>query len=484
MPSSDPAVLSEDLFVPGNNNEMDSSLLPLESTLNSLFLQDDCLFDDHLLNSLDNPFVTTLSPLSLHLDSHHNSVCVDEVQQDLLSSLKSSHSRSHSYYLDENHNVIRVTLEDAEEEKKENNEGTPSNLEIPSHLCVEQKEGEEQWSGEPDHHLLSVNLPDPSLAFACTDEVLSEPSSCENTPDQAISISLLPTTNGVISNGIRSISLPPGLFPTTNSLLPPLDPLWFPSEFDLLETNDNLPSSMLQTDVLPSPVGELDYYRLEDPTHLLDYIVQVKKEEKGRDEKRRHEYIHEYRCKHEDGVGWNEWSEQDGSLSDSLSSTYCDREWERKRKPTCGKKVRERTNHTWEETAMDLQLPISCGEMSNYLIPDQWLSAEEYYDLLTNMEKNCALFPFYDLGTDLHQVTFHPTFIYEKPCPAIYFLRCEHLKNGKPMFGFPRIKNLSKLYTWKKQGFTTAIPKKNPLVRYITANCYLCGKEKHRVSRL
>ena len=457
---------------------MDNTFPPLESTFNSFFLQDDGLFDGHPLNSLDNPFVTTLPTLSLHLDSHHNSVYGDELQQGIFSSLKNSHSRSHSYYFDENPNVIHVELENAEkeEEDKEINESTPYNQEISSQLYVKQEEESEQWSEQPNSHLLSVNLPYPSLAFACSNEILSDPDSCENTPDQAISLSLLPPPNG-----IRSISLPSGLFPVTTSSLPPLNPLWYPSEFDILEANDNPPSSLLETDIVPSSLGDLDYLRLEDPTHLVDYIVPVEKEGKGSAGKHKHKYRNKY--EHENGMEWDELSEQDGSLSDSFSSTYHDMEYEEKRKPAFVKKVYERTNHTWEETAMDLQLPISCGEMSNYSIPDQWLSAEEYYDLLNNMEKNCALFPFYDLGTDSHQVTFHPTFIYEKPCPAIYFLRCEYLKNGKPMFGFPRIKNLSKLYTWKKQGFTTAIPKKNPLVRYITANCYLCGKERHRVGR-
>lgn len=137
-------------------------------------------------------------------------------------------------------------------------------------------------------------------------------------------------------------------------------------------------------------------------------------------------------------------------------------------------------NHTWEETAMQLQLPLSTSEMSHIAIPSQWLSADEYLRLFTEMENGTSLFPLYDLGVDVHQVTYHPNFIYMHPCPAIYFLRCEHLKNGRPMFGFPRIKNVSKQYTWKKQGFTTAIPKSNPCVRYITANCYLCGRGKNR----
>ena len=137
-------------------------------------------------------------------------------------------------------------------------------------------------------------------------------------------------------------------------------------------------------------------------------------------------------------------------------------------------------NHTWEETATQLQLPLSTSEMSHIAIPSQWLSADEDLQLFAEMERGASAFPLYDLGVDIHQVTYHPNFIYMYPCPAIYFLRCEYLKNGRPMFGFPRVKNVSKQYTWKKQGFTTAIPKSNPCVRYITANCYLCGKGKNR----
>ena len=144
----------------------------------------------------------------------------------------------------------------------------------------------------------------------------------------------------------------------------------------------------------------------------------------------------------------------------------------------------EKKNHTWEETATQLQLPISTTEMSQYVIPDHWLTADEYQQLLFDMERGNGMYPLYDLGIDNHQVTYHPNFIYINPCPAIYFLRCEFLKNGRPMFGFPRIKNVSKQYTWKKQGFTTAIPKSNPTVRYITANCYLCGKGKNRVIQI
>lgn len=118
---------------------------------------------------------------------------------------------------------------------------------------------------------------------------------------------------------------------------------------------------------------------------------------------------------------------------------------------------------------------------SIFLLIERWLSAMDYYQLLIHMEEGHSQFPFFDLGHDSHSVTYHPSFIYQNPCPAIYYLRCDHLKNGKTMFGFPRIKNVSKEYTWKKQGFTTVVPKSNPCIRYITANCYLCGKGKNKV---
>ncbi len=44
----------------------------------------------------------------------------------------------------------------------------------------------------------------------------------------------------------------------------------------------------------------------------------------------------------------------------------------------------------------------------------------------------------YSLGFDKKSVTIHPSFIYISPSPAIYLLRCDYLKGGKPIFGFPR----------------------------------------------
>lgn len=65
----------------------------------------------------------------------------------------------------------------------------------------------------------------------------------------------------------------------------------------------------------------------------------------------------------------------------------------------------EKKNHTWEETATQLQLPISTTEMSQYVIPDHWLTADEYQQLLFDMERGNGMYPLYDLGIDNHQVT-------------------------------------------------------------------------------
>lgn len=49
---------------------------------------------------------------------------------------------------------------------------------------------------------------------------------------------------------------------------------------------------------------------------------------------------------------------------------------------------------------------------------------------------------------------------------------------------FCRVKGVNKKYTWKKQGFTTVIPKQNPCIRYITANCYLSASKARKVLSL
>ena len=65
---------------------------------------------------------------------------------------------------------------------------------------------------------------------------------------------------------------------------------------------------------------------------------------------------------------------------------------------------------------------------------EKWLSAEQYMKLLNEMEQMVNSYPFYDLGYDCHQVTYHPSFIYYNPCPAIYFLRCEQEREADVRF--------------------------------------------------
>lgn len=139
---------------------------------------------------------------------------------------------------------------------------------------------------------------------------------------------------------------------------------------------------------------------------------------------------------------------------------------------------------------------INDGSSSFHLESSKkWLNYQEYFHILEEAEKGNYLYPLYeyilkimhtiisilysyDLGTDDRGITVHPEVIYSNPISTLYILKCEHLKNGKPSFGFPRLSNKRiKYYTWKKQGFTTDLPKNNPIVRYITANCYQSTKK-------
>lgn len=112
-----------------------------------------------------------------------------------------------------------------------------------------------------------------------------------------------------------------------------------------------------------------------------------------------------------------------------------------------------------------------------------WPSAAQYLELFSGDE-----IPVYDLGVDPRGVPLHPEFIYSQPVSCMYFLRCGRLL-GKGSFGFPRKvktaattvdkktaakgrKEPSKEFEWRKMSFVTGLPKKQPLVRYITATCY------------
>ncbi|KAF1324769.1 hypothetical protein FI667_g9540, partial [Globisporangium splendens] len=122
-----------------------------------------------------------------------------------------------------------------------------------------------------------------------------------------------------------------------------------------------------------------------------------------------------------------------------------------------------------------------------------WPSANQYHDIFSNMSAHSNI-PVYDLGVDPRGVPLHPEFIYSEPVSCMYFLKCSQLL-GKGSFGFPRKKKAagatessnkkgsgaaaakgkkesSKDFEWRKMSFVTGLPKKQPIVRYITATCY------------
>ncbi|TYZ66822.1 hypothetical protein PybrP1_004222 [[Pythium] brassicae (nom. inval.)] len=130
-----------------------------------------------------------------------------------------------------------------------------------------------------------------------------------------------------------------------------------------------------------------------------------------------------------------------------------------------------------------------------------WPSAAQYHDIFRNLRAGDV--PVYDLGVDPRGVPLHPEFIYSQPVSCMYFLKCAQLL-GKGSFGFPRKKKTvaaatsgvqfvaaasavdapgkrlpakskkesSKDFEWRKMSFVTGLPKKQPVVRYITATCY------------
>ncbi|TMW65290.1 hypothetical protein Poli38472_007932 [Pythium oligandrum] len=112
-----------------------------------------------------------------------------------------------------------------------------------------------------------------------------------------------------------------------------------------------------------------------------------------------------------------------------------------------------------------------------------WPTANEYYELLTEPSRQGNI-PVYDLGVDPRGVPLQPEFIYSEPRSCMYFLKCDRLL-GRGSFGFPRKKKTassrksdngrrdsSKEFEWRKMSFVTGLPKKKPIVRYITATCY------------
>jgi hypothetical protein len=123
-----------------------------------------------------------------------------------------------------------------------------------------------------------------------------------------------------------------------------------------------------------------------------------------------------------------------------------------------------------------------------------WPSAKQYFDYFSTPKSELKI-PVYDLGVDPRGVPLHPEFIYSRPASCMYFLKCSRLL-GKGSFGFPRKKKAasentpantpmgkkpaakggkkesSKDFEWRKMSFVTGLPKKQPIVRYITATCY------------
>ncbi|KAI9980087.1 hypothetical protein PInf_026823 [Phytophthora infestans] len=117
-----------------------------------------------------------------------------------------------------------------------------------------------------------------------------------------------------------------------------------------------------------------------------------------------------------------------------------------------------------------------------------WPSASQYFDIFSTPKSELKI-PIYDLGLDPRGVPLHPEFIYSQPVSCMYFLKCSRLL-GKGSFGFPRKKKTtgdatsttttsgkkpaesSKDFEWRKMSFVTGLPKKQPIVRYITATCY------------
>ncbi|KAJ0405025.1 hypothetical protein ATCC90586_001758 [Pythium insidiosum] len=112
-----------------------------------------------------------------------------------------------------------------------------------------------------------------------------------------------------------------------------------------------------------------------------------------------------------------------------------------------------------------------------------WPTANEYYELLANRSRHPEI-PVYDLGVDPRGVPLQPEFIYSEPRSCMYYLKCSQLL-GRGSFGFPRKKKVvskqnddgvrrdsAKEFEWRKMSFVTGLPKKQPVVRYITATCY------------
>lgn len=155
--------------------------------------------------------------------------------------------------------------------------------------------------------------------------------------------------------------------------------------------------------------------------------------------------------------------------------------------------LRQRTTEQGEYVSPPLRsepAPVAVEETDDDDDEDKtpWPSAAQYHEIFANKDSASEI-PLYDLGVDPRGVPLHPEFIYSQPVSCMYFLKCARLL-GKGSFGFPRkVKKLaeapeggkkaakgkkepSKEFEWRKMSFVTGLPKKQPIVRYITATCY------------
>ena len=92
----------------------------------------------------------------------------------------------------------------------------------------------------------------------------------------------------------------------------------------------------------------------------------------------------------------------------------------------------------------------------------RWLKGEEYYYILNHINLYTE-----QLNIQKYPKKSHPAEIYLSPINGmIYFLQGENIESD---FGFPRL-DIKKSFKWKKTNFTTDIPKKRPLVKYLVAS--------------
>lgn len=195
----------------------------------------------------------------------------------------------------------------------------------------------------------------------------------------------------------------------------------------------------------------------------------------------------------------------------------------RQRLSAAGDYVESRQQHSSPAALVDENASSSCATPATTSEDEDdeaedktpWPSAAQYHDIFRNLRAGDV--PVYDLGVDPRGVPLHPEFIYSQPVSCMYFLKCAQLL-GKGSFGFPRKKKpaavttpsgvqfvagtmdatgkkllakskkeSSKDFEWRKMSFVTGLPKKQPVVRYITATCYSRGSDvsaKKKVFRM